>query len=503
MINPTVLVVLAFTPLVVFSLLMVVTKIPILKVALVALAITIISALGVWRIQPDAIAMSAAKGTLVAFDILLIVFGAIFFLEVLKKRTILESISYYLSSISKDYRVKVIILAWLFEGFLEGTAGFGSNIAVVAPLLVTLGLTPLKALIIAVLGNSTSVAFGAIGTPTRVGFASLNLPLVGEYGALFSFVGVLVPVAMLWLVTSGRCDRTTEFVEGLPFALTAGLSFVFFSFITSFAGDEFPSVLGSLLAILVCMALLKIQVIRPRTIRGIEGSANSVSKNTPGYSIIPYGVLILALIVGKLALGSLGIPIPLVNHKIALFNPGFAFFIAADIFILISKIKVSEAFATLKDAFKRSLNPFLVTAAMGVLVQVMEATGKNPYHFVSMIGLIAGVFTTNLLAFWTPFIGAFGAFTTGSATMSNILFGKSLALSASSLGFGVDKILGLLLAGAAAGNIIAISDVSAGVAVVTIPNGVRRVIRGTLAVCLLYLVLLAVVGLFVVSTPSN
>ena len=67
-----------------------------------------------------------------------------FFLEVTKGLKIIESISYHLETFSKDLRVQVIMLAWLFEAFLEGTAGFGVPAAVVAPLLIGLGIKPIK-----------------------------------------------------------------------------------------------------------------------------------------------------------------------------------------------------------------------------------------------------------------------------------------------------------------------------------------------------------------------
>jgi lactate permease len=52
-------------------------------------------------------------------SIVIIIFGAIFFLEVLKELKIIKNISYYLSGFSKDYRIQIIIIAWFFECFIE------------------------------------------------------------------------------------------------------------------------------------------------------------------------------------------------------------------------------------------------------------------------------------------------------------------------------------------------------------------------------------------------
>src|SRR3989304_4846534 len=113
-----------------------------------------------WKAFPVFILGSALKGFLVALDIFFIIFGAIFFLEIMRETKIIENIGYHLESISKDIRIQVIFLAWFFENFLEGTAGFGTPSIVVAPLLIGLGIAPINAAIIAILGNSTSGIFG-------------------------------------------------------------------------------------------------------------------------------------------------------------------------------------------------------------------------------------------------------------------------------------------------------------------------------------------------------
>lgn len=82
----------------------------------------------------------------------------------------------------------------VLENFLEGTAGFGTPSTVVAPLLIGLGLPPLQAVVITLLGNSASVVFGAAGTPIRVGFAGLDTAAVPclIYVLLAGVIGLLI-----------------------------------------------------------------------------------------------------------------------------------------------------------------------------------------------------------------------------------------------------------------------------------------------------------------------
>ncbi|MCD6516889.1 MAG: L-lactate permease [Candidatus Aminicenantes bacterium] len=68
-----------------------------------------------------------------------------------------------------DRRVQVVIIAWLFGSFIEGSAGFGTPAAIAAPLMVALGFPALAAVMIGMMIQSTAVTFGACGTPILIG----------------------------------------------------------------------------------------------------------------------------------------------------------------------------------------------------------------------------------------------------------------------------------------------------------------------------------------------
>jgi lactate permease len=154
--------ILSISPLILFVILISLGKIKLIWASLISLLTTLVLAIFIWQMNFNFITASFLKGTFIATDILLIVFGALFFLETLKKTKIIDHLCLYLEKISPDYRVQTIILAWFFEAFLEGTAGFGTPSAVVAPLLIGLGLSPIMAVSISLLGNSTSVAFATV-----------------------------------------------------------------------------------------------------------------------------------------------------------------------------------------------------------------------------------------------------------------------------------------------------------------------------------------------------
>jgi len=230
---------LAVAPFVLFIILLW-RKVKLTWVSLGSFAMVSLAANFYWKMKPVFLVGSLEKGFFVALDIFFIILGAIFFLEIMRETKIIENIGYHLESISKDLRVQVIFLAWFFENFLEGTAGFGTPSTVVAPLLVGLGIGPINAVIIALLGNSASVVFGAAGAPIKIGFSGLagsGLPLTA---AMLNLVGILVPVFILWFLTRGKENSKKEFIEALPFALWAGIAFAIPSILSIFVGQAFP-----------------------------------------------------------------------------------------------------------------------------------------------------------------------------------------------------------------------------------------------------------------------
>ena len=151
---------LSLFPFLVFLYLLFVKKVTLLWSSLVTLGLYTFLAIFYWKIVDSFLYISFGKGVFVAFDIFIIIFGAIFFLEILKELGVIKNISHYLSGISKDYRVQVILIAWFFECFLERTAGFGIPAAIAVPLLIGLGLPPIRALVVGLLGNSIPGIFG-------------------------------------------------------------------------------------------------------------------------------------------------------------------------------------------------------------------------------------------------------------------------------------------------------------------------------------------------------
>ena len=115
------------------------------------------------------VAAASVNGVILTFRLLYIIFGAILLLNTLQDGGALKANRQWFTNISPDRRVQVIIIAWLFGSFIEGSAGFGTPAAVAVPLLVGMGFPGMAAVTAGMIIQSTPVSFGALGTPILVG----------------------------------------------------------------------------------------------------------------------------------------------------------------------------------------------------------------------------------------------------------------------------------------------------------------------------------------------
>ena len=175
--SPGFLALLAFIPIAVIFILMVGFRWGATKAMPVAFISALLLALFVWKTPTNWILASSVNGIGIAIQILLIVFGALAVLFTLRESGAIAAINVGFYKISPDRRVQAIIIAWFFGSFIEGSAGFGTPAALAAPLLLSLGFPALAAVMVSLIANSTSVSFGAVGTPTLIGIGqSTNTP---------------------------------------------------------------------------------------------------------------------------------------------------------------------------------------------------------------------------------------------------------------------------------------------------------------------------------------
>jgi len=205
---------------------------------------------------------AAANGA--AFGILpigWIVLAAIFLYTLTVESGQFEVVKHSVATLSDDRRIQALLIAFSFGAFVEGAAGFGTPVAISAALMMGAGFRPLYAAGLALLANTSPVAFGALGTPIIM-LADVTqldiLKLSAMAGRQLPFFSLLVPVWLVWVMAGWR-----GVVGVWPALLVCGGSFAIVQFLTAnLHGPWLVDVAGGLVS-LVSLALF-LRVWQPR-----------------------------------------------------------------------------------------------------------------------------------------------------------------------------------------------------------------------------------------------
>jgi lactate permease len=224
--------------------------------------------------------MLAAAGYGAAFGLLpigWIVLSAIFLYALTVETGQFEIVKRSVVALSDDRRIQALLIAFCFGAFVEGAAGFGTPVAISAALMMGAGFKPLHAAGLALLANTSPVAFGALGTPiiTLAKVTKLSeLKLSAMAGRQLPFFSLLIPAWLVWVMAGWRG------VLGVwPALVVCGGSFALVQFLTAnYHGPWLVDVVGGLVS-LVCLALF-LRVWQPRQTWHFPGDESAGNPNS-------------------------------------------------------------------------------------------------------------------------------------------------------------------------------------------------------------------------------
>jgi lactate permease len=487
----------ALSPFLVLSLSILLFRQSILKSALYTLITTIIVVLYLWQMPLIWFSASIIKGLLVSLDIGLILFSALVFYRALHDSPFLSDLRQIISSYLPNPYLQAIFLGFFLTSLIEGVAGFGTPALIVAPILLALKFRPLTAVLITLVGGAGAVTFGALGTPLLIGTAQGLGSLIPDSASLVSQVGQymgLINLLPLFFVPFFITIIVRSFES--PSVRVPWLQIIFCSLIfvaPYFLVSRFSLELPSLLASVISLALV--------LVFAVSGAPKSTHKPLPRVlrTMSPYLLIITLLLLTRLPqlpfnqlIASLTINIDsilgtTIIHRISfLLSPGFVLLLGS---LFISRVSQTGLADPVKFAFARLIKPLFILTTLTLLVQLMIYSQTNLLGLLSLPQYI-GASLSSLplpLAFTSPIIGMFGSFTTGSATVSNLLFSSLQYQLASSLDNLPVLALALQTVGASAGNMFALHNIIAVTSVVSLHHQESRLMRTLFAFATGYL----------------
>lgn len=454
-----------------------------------------------------------------------IVFSAVFLYHLTVRAGQFEVVKHSVAALSPDRRMQALLIAFSFGTFVEGAAGFGTPVAISAALLIGLGFSPLYAAGLALLANTSPVAFGALGTPitTLAKISGIDeMALSQMAGRQLPFFSLIVPA---WLVATMAGWRGV--LGCWPAILVCGGSFASIQYLTSnFHGPTLVDVVGGL-GSLVSLALF-LRVWQPKEVWRFEdeialerGPATSDMEQltTRGvmFAWVPWVLLsIMVFLWGTPAVRELldgGSPeqpnalagiskltweVPGIHNRVYRTAPVVPVASGSDRaaqpedatfkFNWLSATGTGIFLAALLSAAWLRLSPREVVA------EFFLTLGKMKWALATIASMLALAFVTKysgsdatlglaftktgaLYPFFAPMLGWLGVALTGSDTSSNALFGSLQRITAEQLGLNPTLIVASNSTGGVMGKMIDAQSIVVAAVATEQTGGEGRILR--------------------------
>lgn len=483
--------------------------------------LAVLAALFVYQSSPHLVGLQTVKGVWDALFILYVIVPALLLYQISKEAGAFESLRRGIESYTPNDLLHVLAFGWVFASFLQGITGFGAPIAVTAPLLVAVGVRPLWAVVIPLIGHAWANTFGTLAVAWEGLLLVTSVPrpdLTAIVAATMLLIAnVLAGFGIAWLYGRWRGVR-----EALPAVLViaaihGGGQLLLVPFLPTLA-----SFLPGTLAIGAVLWLARTgwysgpSEIQDSPVMGeagqqtdqrVQAAAESeAAESREGemplvLALAPYLVLIALIVVvllitpirSALSAFEIGLPFPRLTTGFGvvteatpaysafspLTHPGTfllaAAFVAYVLFKSRGHIPSGRVDDILVGTVKTSIPSAISLFALVSLAKVLEGSGQ----ILELALGIGAVAPAPIYAVLAPFIGLLGSFMASSNLSSNILFGPLQESTADVLGLSQSAILAAQTAGAAIGNSIAPGNVLLGIGAVGLTGKTGEVIRRT------------------------
>jgi lactate permease len=458
---------------------------------------------------PELLGYAHAKSLLLTINVLMIIWAAFLLFRVADEAGAISTIGKALPHLTADRGMQALIIGWAFASFLQGVGGFGVPVAVIAPILVGLGFTPLTAVVVPSIGHSWAVSFGSLGSSFNALMAATGLEWDVLVGPAAIFLGIASLGVGLMVAHAAGGWAAVRRLSAPALILGAVMACVQFLTVT-FGLWNIGSFFGGMAGLLVGFPLA-------RRYRGEQNNNGDLDIRGLVVALSGYAVLV-AITLGvqlippvRQTLGRVVISVDFPELRTALGHftsagPGrvIPIFRHAGTILLVSSFlayliykrsglyKPGAVNRIVSGTIRRVMSSSVGIASMVAMAVVMQHAGMTEVLARGLAEGIAGAFPV-----MAPWIGALGAFMTGSNTNSNVIFSALQMRTAELLGLSVALILAAQTSGGAMGSVIAPTKVVVGASTGGMAGREGEVMRKLLAytgVLILMMSVLSVVG---------
>ncbi len=414
---------------------------------------------------------------------------------------------------SGDPCVQVILVAFCFGALLEGTSGFGTPVAVAGFLLLGLGFKPRRAVTLALIANTTSVAFGGLGIPivALAGVTGLSLmKLSAMVGRQLLFLSLILPAYLVWVVAGGKGLKRVW-----PIALVGGASFALAQFVCSnYWGPYAAGIVSAMFSIACVVGFLRVWKPAPPPVDADPASVENPPTPEAGLTTwqslaawAPWGLLAAVMVAWSylhlFTAGQKNLLVPHLHNAVFLtlynkpyaavfpFQPlaaGTAGLTAVLLTALLFRTPPRAVFESGMKTLRQLRLPALTVGLIVALAYLYNYSGMAYTLGASLAGL------GKLFPLVSGFLGWIACFLSGSDTAANLLFGNLQVAAAHQIGVNPILLAATNSSGGVTGKMISPQNIAVGVTTVGLVGHEGDVVRSTLGQSLLLALLLSLIA---------
>ncbi|OQX65181.1 MAG: hypothetical protein B5M51_01465, partial [Anaerolinea sp. 4484_236] len=396
-----------------------------------------------------------------------------------------------------------------------GAGGFGVPVAVTAPLLVGLGFSPLAAVLIPTIGHGWAVTFGSLGSSFNALMSATGLDAATLSPSASLFLGLAALPTGLMVVHAADGWGGVKRLAAKAMIIGGVMGGVQYLVAVKLGLWNIGSFAGGMAGLIVGVAIAGWGEASPTSRERIEAKPLLIALSAYLVLILfTVGILLIPPIFVpelKQALGEIAIKVQFpetmtalgyispagTNKPISIFTHAGAILLyaSAAAFVIYKRAGLYAAGAgkrIVSDTARKMMTSSLSIALMVAMAVVMQQTGMTE-------ALAQGLANSVGMAFpaVAPWIGAIGAFMTGSNTNSNVVFAALQMRTAELLAYSVPIILAAQTAGAALASVVAPTKLIVGASTAGMEGEEGRVMRaviGYIGGLVLFISLLTVLG---------
>lgn len=181
-----------------------------LKAAPITLVISVILGMVVFQGSFTVIGVELLRAAWSSLSIILVILSAISLYEVSNEVNAFSTLNHLFKKVAPNELIRILLIGVVFASFLQGVTGFGVPVLVTAPLLIGIGMKPMWAVIVPLVGHSWAGTFGTLA----IAWDALMEQISGDSSTVFPEAALYAGLFLLLLTLGANFFITYQYGKG-------------------------------------------------------------------------------------------------------------------------------------------------------------------------------------------------------------------------------------------------------------------------------------------------